>query len=162
MSKLRIPKRRRRQNKTDYKARLCLLKSEDPRIVIRITNKYFILQSVESKRAKDAVKLTLTSKELLKQGLDKKYSGSLKSLPAGYLTGLLFAKKLDKSQYIIDLGMIRNVSGSRVYAVLNGLYDGGAKIKVNKEVFPSKERINGEHLNEDTKKAFNKLLEKLS
>ena len=163
MARIRIPKRRRRERKTDYKLRLNLLKSENPRIVIRKTNKHFTIQAVESTEAQDKVTLGITSQVLIKEGLDKKYSGSLKSIPAGYLTGLLFAKKLGpKQEYIADLGMTRTIPGNRIYSILKGLTDGGAKINVNEKVFPTDDRINGEHLKDETKQAFNKLKDKLS
>ena len=154
---LRTLKRRRRENKTDYKARRILLTSGLPRIVVRITNKYFILQAVESDEAQDKVISTVTSKELLKNGWDKKMSGSLKSIPAGYLTGLLLAKKLKKGKYIMDLGMIRTLKGSRVFAVVKGLIDGGLDIPANESVFPSEERLNGEHLKSDVKNMIAKV-----
>ena len=137
-----------------------MLKSGIPRIVVRRTNKYFILQAVESHEAQDKVIATITSKELLSprdgpdgpnNGWDAKKSGSLKSIPAGYLTGLLFAKKLKSGKYIVDLGMARTESGSRVFAVVKGLIDGGLDISANEEVFPSEERLSGEHLKEDVK-----------
>ncbi len=163
MAGLRTQKRRRKEGKTDYKLRLKLLKSEMSRIVVRRTNKYYLLQIVESKESQDKVIKGITSKELIAQGLDKKHTGSLKSVPAGYLTGLLFAKQLDlKQEYIIDLGMTRTISGNRIYSVLKGLVDGGANIRVNEKIFPSQERIDGSHLNKETKEAFNKLKEKIS
>jgi len=79
---LRTIKRRRRENKTDYKARRILLTSGLPRIVVRRTNKYYILQAVESDEAQDKVLATITSKDLLKNGWDAKAGGSLKSIPA--------------------------------------------------------------------------------
>jgi large subunit ribosomal protein L18 len=142
---LRTQKRRRRENKTDYSTRRILLMSNLPRIVVRRTNKYFILQAVESSEAQDKVLATVTSKELLKNGWDKKKVGSLKSIPAGYLTGILMAKKLGKGKYIIDLGMARTEKGGRVFAVVAGLIEGGLNISANDKVFPSKERIAGEH-----------------
>jgi len=142
---LRTMKRRRRENRTDYKARRLLLASGIPRIVVRRTNKYFVLQAVESDEAQDKVIATITSKELLKNGWTAK--GNLKSIPAGYLTGLLFAKKLGgKGKYIMDLGMARTIAGSRVFAVVKGLIDGGLDIPADEKVFPSEERLNGEHL----------------
>jgi len=144
-------KRRRMENKTDYKLRTGLLKSGIPRIVVRRTNKYFILQAVESIEAQDKVIATITSKDLLKNGWDAKKGGSLKSIPAGYLTGILMAKKLGKGKFIMDLGMARTESGSRVFAVVKGLIDGGLGISAKKEVFPSEERLNGEHLKDDVK-----------
>lgn len=160
----RTLKRRRREGRTDYKLRLGLLKSGLSRIVIRKTNKYFIVQAVESNEAQDKVVVTVSSKELLKNGWDEKKSGSLKSIPAGYLTGLLFAKKLGDGaargipskkgtgvpsssgkKYIVDLGMARTIKGSRVFAVVKGLVDGGLNIVADEKVFPSDERLMGEH-----------------
>ncbi len=155
---LRTLKRRRRENKTDYKLRRKLLESSVPRIVVRRTNKYFIIQAVESNEAQDKVIVGVSSKELLKNGWDVKLAGSLKSIPAGYLTGLLFAKKI-KGKFIMDLGMTRTIAGSRVFAVVNGLVDGGLDIPVNKKVFPSEERINGEK--EEIKAMIIKVKEKL-
>jgi len=148
---LRTIKRRRRENKTDYKARRILLTSGLPRIVVRRTNKYYILQAVESDEAQDKVLATITSKDLLKNGWDVKAGGSLKSVPAGYLTGLLMAKKLGKGKYIMDLGMARTFKGGRVFSVIKGLVDGGLDIPANEKVFPTEERLNGEHLKDDVK-----------
>jgi len=39
---MKLPRRRRIASKTDYKARLSLLKSEKPRLVVRKTNRYII------------------------------------------------------------------------------------------------------------------------
>jgi len=142
----RTLKRRRREGRTDYKSRLGLLKSGVPRIIIRKTNKYFIVQKVESHEAQDKVVMTVSSKDLLKNGWDKKKVGSLKSIPAGYLTGLLVAKKLkSKSKHIVDLGMARTVNGSRIFAVVKGLIDGGLNISANEKAFPSEDRIAGKH-----------------
>ncbi len=146
---MRITKRRRTENKTDYKARLMRLKSQMPRIVVRKTNKYILVQHVQSEEARDKVLLGISSKELLKHGWEKEKAGSLKSIPAGYLTGLLLGIKIHKKVKegaILDLGMIRNVKKSRIYAVLNGLVDAGVKIKHKKEIFPEEKRIRGEHL----------------
>jgi large subunit ribosomal protein L18 len=148
----RTIKKRRLENKTDYKLRMSLLKSGTPRIVIRRTNKYFIVQAVESSEAQDKVTMSVTSKDLIKSGWDAKKAGSLKSIPAGYLTGLLLAKKLKKGKFIIDLGMARTLSGSRVFSVVKGLIDGGLDISANEKAFPTEERLNGEHLKEDVSK----------
>lgn len=172
-------KRRRRENRTDYKSRVNLLKSGIPRIVVRRTNKYFILQAVESVEAQDKVLATITSKDLLKNGWDKKKEGSLKSIPAGYLTGLLMAKKLaaargipsrkgakapassGKGKFIVDLGMARTSSASRVFAVIKGLVDGGLDIPANEKAFPVEDRLNGAHLKEGSADMIAKVKEKL-
>ena len=156
---LRTLKRRRRENKTDYKLRRKLLESGIPRIVVRRTNKYFIIQSIESDEAQDKVISTINSKDLLKNGWDVKMAGSLKSIPAGYLTGLLFAKKVGgKGKYIMDLGMTRTIAGSRVFAVVKGLIDGGLEIPANEKIFPSEERLEGR---EEVKANIVKVKEKL-
>ena len=161
MSK-RTLKRRRRENRTDYKTRKTLLTSGIPRIVVRRTNKYFILQAVKSKEAQDKVIVTVTSKELLKSGWDIKASGSLKSIPAGYLAGLLFAKKLKSGKYIVDLGMARTIAGSRVFAVVKGLVEGGLDISASEVVFPSEERVRGEHLKNELKEMITKVHQNVS
>jgi large subunit ribosomal protein L18 len=157
----RTIKKRRLENKTDYKLRMNLLKSGTPRIVVRKTNKYFIVQAVESNEAQDKVMMGVTSKDLIEKGWSAKNAGSLKSIPAGYLTGLLLAKKLKKGKYIMDLGMARTISGSRIFAVVKGLIDGGLDISANEKAFPSEERLNGEHLKDDVSKMIKGVKSKL-
>lgn len=158
---MKIDIKRKRKGKTDYKARFNMLKSEIPRVVIRKTNRYMIVQYVKSKEAQDSVIVTTSSKDLLKNGWDKKFAGSLKSIPAAYLTGFIAGKKIlsndKKAQAILDLGLQRNVAGSRIYAVLSGLNDSGLKIKTDEKVFPKKDRLEGKHL----KKELHGIVEKL-
>ncbi len=132
---MRIKKKRRRKGKTDYKARLNLLKSGLPRIVIRKTNRYIIAQYIESEEAQDSVIVGVISKELLKYGWENK--GNLKSLPACYLTGLILSKKIKdkKRKVILDIGLSRNIKKGRIYAFLKGLVDGGIEIEYEKEIF---------------------------
>ena len=157
----KIDKKRRLENKTDYRARITLLKSGKPRIVIRKTNKYISMQYVKSIEAKDKALVGLTSFELLKHGWPKDLVGSLKSIPACYLTGYLAGKKIiektKNSDAIVDLGLQRNVHGSRIYASIKGLIDAGIKIKVDEKVFPSKERLSGKDVNKGVKEAFEKV-----
>ncbi len=143
---MRTIKKRKAQRKTDYKARVILLKSGKPRVVVRKTNKYLMLSYVESKEAKDKVVHAVASKDLLKHGWDKEKAGSLKSITASYLTGLLLASKIKGKEVIFDTGLNRNVKKSRVYAALKGLIDGGVKINCKKDVFPEEERIKGKNL----------------
>ena len=90
---MKIDKKRKRQRKTNYTKRLILLKGKFSRLVVRKTNKYIIAQIVDSHAAKDKVLYSTNSKELLKLGWPENKKGSLKSLSAGYLTGLLLGKK---------------------------------------------------------------------
>ena len=87
-----IAKRRRRERKTNYLKRRRLLSGQKTRIVIRKSNRYIIIQAVESRFAQDKIITSCLSKSLLEYGWPKEKSGSLKSLPAAYLTGLLFGK----------------------------------------------------------------------
>ena len=139
----KLDKRRRRECKTNYTKRLILLKGNYPRLVVRKTNKYLILQIIESSHAQDKVVYAVNTKELLKMGWPEAKKGSLKSVTAGYLGGLLLGNKAKelKSEIILDSGLIPNTPSSRVYAVVKGVADSGIKIKFNKEVAPSEERI---------------------
>lgn len=158
---MRTQKRRRRECKTDYKLRINLLKSSKPRIVIRRTNKYMIVQAVESFEAQDKVIKGVSSKDLIANGWDEKLAGSLKSIPAAYLTGLLLAKNLKQKDFIVDIGMTKNIAGNRTYAVVKGLIDGGLNINAAEEALPSEDRINGEHMSEDVQKIIAKVKSKL-
>mgnify|MGYP001565342329 CR=1 FL=1 len=144
----KINKRRRREGKTDYAKRVNLLKGGVPRIVFRKTNRYLIAQYMKSKEAKDSVEFGINSKALLEYGWPEKVSGSLKSVPAAYLLGILVGKKItDKKKLpIIDFGMIRTVHKSRAYAFIKGLIDSGIAIKHKEGIFPEDNRIRGEHL----------------
>jgi large subunit ribosomal protein L18 len=144
----KINKRRRRERKTDYSKRINLLKSGSPRIVFRKTNRYLIAQYIISKEAKDMIKNGLTTKILLNYGWPEKARGSLKSVTAAYLLGILMSKKISdkKNNPIIDIGMIRNVHKSKLYAFIKGLIDSGINLKYNEGIFPDENRIRGEHL----------------
>jgi large subunit ribosomal protein L18 len=159
---MRVEKRRRRESKTDYRLRIELLKSNKPRIVFRKTNRYVIGQCIESENAQDITRVGITSKELLMYGWPKENLGSLKSMPACYLTGFLLGKKIlkkDKKECILDIGMIRSIKKSRVYAFLKGVVDSGVKMNVEKEVFPDEKRIKGEHTK--VKNIFEKVKESI-
>ncbi|MEK6873850.1 MAG: 50S ribosomal protein L18 [Nanoarchaeota archaeon] len=150
---MRTVRKRRNENKTDYKLRIGLLKHDKPRIVVRKTNKYLIAQYVQSQNAKDKVLIGITSKELIKHGWPKESLGSLKSIPAAYLTGYILGKKIlnkhKKSESILDTGLQRNIHGSRIYALLKGLIDAGIEIPCNEKVFPSEDKLNGKNMEKD-------------
>lgn len=136
-------KRRRKEAKTDYKARFALLKSEKCRLVIRKTNRYIIAQLVNSNLAQDKVLKTLSSKDLLDKGWPKEKAGSLKSLVAAYLTGFMLVKQYKGKikEAVFDLGMNRNIPRGRIYAALKGAIDAGLNIQYDKKVLPSEERL---------------------
>jgi len=144
-----IKKRRRLENKTDYKARLVMLKSELPRIVFRKTNRYVIGQLVKSKEAHDFISVGLDSRDLIGYGWPKEMK-SIKSLPAAYLTGFLLGKRVvdkeGKIKAIFDLGLQRSIPKSREYAFLKGVCDAGVEIACGEKMFPDESRILGKHL----------------
>ena len=117
--------------------------------MFRRTNRYIIGQLVKSKEAKDFTVIGLTSKELIEYGWPKDAKGSLKSIPASYLTGFLLGKKMldkDEKEAILDIGILRSIEKSRVYAFLNGIKDSGINIKCEQKMFPEEKRILGKHM----------------
>ena len=141
---MRLPRRRRLEKKTDYKARFAFLKSGEKRLVVRKTNKYMVAQIVETHQAQDKVLINTSSKVLLTKGWPKEKAGSLKSLQASYLTGFLIgklAKKKDIDSVILDIGMNRNIHKSRLYALLKGAVESGLEIPHNPEALPSDEDL---------------------
>jgi large subunit ribosomal protein L18 len=160
---MKVSKRRRKQAKTDYAKRIKLLKSNSPRIVFRRTNKYLIAQYVTSKEAKDKVELGTTSKELLKFGWPKEFTGSLKSISAAYLLGLLMGKKIKEKKLekpIVDFGMIKMLHKTKTYAFLKGLKDSGLDIPCKEDVCPDESRLKGEHMK--NKISFEEILKRIS
>ncbi len=161
---VRMAKRRRRECKTDYLNRLKLLKSGRPRLVFRITNKYVIVQYVESKAAQDKVVFTVNSKNLLNHGWPEEFKGSLKSISASYLTGYLVGKKIKGNKLaepIVDLGMLKTIYKTKVYAFIKGLIDAGLVINCKKEAFPEEDRIQGKKLKKDFSEIFSEIKSKI-
>jgi len=142
---LRMPPRRRRERLTDYRQRLKLVKSGQPRLVVRRTNRYIIAQFIQSKAAGDKTITTVTSKKLAEYG----WKGSFKNMAAAYLTGLLaghLARAAGITDAVVDLGLYTPVSGSRLFAVVKGASDAGLTIPYDEDVIPSEERLKGEHI----------------
>jgi|SRR3989344_3170766 len=153
---MRLNKKRKRQGKTNYNKRLILLKGRLPRLVVRKTNRYVIIQIVESKNAQDKIIYSFNTRDLLKYSWPENKMGSLKSITACYLGGLVLGKKLKMKKLILDTGLIPSTKGSRVYAVVKGISDSGVEINCDKKVFPDEKRIK-EHEGID----FNKIQENI-
>ena len=156
--------RRRREGRTDYGKRLKFLKSSSPRLVFRKTNRYIISQYVTSKAAQDKVEIGITSKELKKFGWPEEFDGSLKSIPAAYLTGVLMGKEIEKKKLktpIVDFGMTRVISKNKGYAFIKGVIDAGVEIKCGEEQFPEQERLEGKNMREDFSKTFQEIKSKI-
>ncbi|RJS91127.1 50S ribosomal protein L18 [Candidatus Bathyarchaeota archaeon] len=143
-----VPYRRRREGKTNYRRRKKLILSGLPRLVARKTNKHIIAQIIEARVEGDRVIASAHSSELR-----KKYGwlGSLKNLPAAYLTGLLCGfKALNKGvkKAILDIGLHSPSKGARVFAVLKGCVDAGVEIPHSEEILPDENRIKGQHISD--------------
>lgn len=139
--------RRRRENKTDYRKRLRLLKSEKPRLVARRSLNNFIAQIViyDKEKNQDKVLIGVHSKILEKFGW-KYHRGNL---PSAYLTGLIIGKlALMKgiNEAIFDIGRHKSTKGNSLYALLKGAVDAGLKINYSEDIMPSEDRIRGEHI----------------
>ncbi len=140
----RVPFRRRREGKTDYKRRLKLLLSGKPRLVVRLSNRRVIVHLVKYDSRGDVTLCWADLKELRKFGWK---GGS--NTPAAYLAGYLCAKRSLKrgiTEGILDIGLHQPTPGARVFAALKGAVDAGMAIPHDPSVLPPKERIRGEHI----------------
>ena len=145
----RVPFRRRREGKTNYHVRYKLILSKKPRVVVRKSNASTTLQLVMAEQTGDKTLLTVNSRQLKDFG----YTFSKSNLPAAYLTGLLFGKKmlaLGISEGIADIGLHASTKGNRIYAAVKGVVDAGVDVPHSPEIFPTEERISGKHIKEYT------------
>ncbi len=144
--KYKVPRRRRREGKTNYYKRYIMVKSgKKIRAVVRKTNQYFIVQIIQFAPQGDKTLVDVHSKTLFKLG----WKGDPNNTPAAYLTGLiagLKAKKLGIKYAIPDIGLHRPVPGARVFAAIKGLRDAGIEVPASEKVLPSEDRIRGEHI----------------
>ncbi len=157
-----MPFKRRREGKTYYEKRLRLLKSGEPRLVVRRSLNYITAQVTEFNGKGDKILAATTSRELKKLG----WNFACDNLPAAYLTGLLIGKKsLEKklTTVVLESGLFTSVKGSRIYAVVKGAKDAGLNISVDEEILPSGERIKGEHISKfkNLPSEFEKVKEKV-
>ena len=146
----RVLFRRKRENKTNYYKRLNLLKSSCPRLVIRKASNSLIIQLIAFEHGGDKVLVSTNSAELKKLG----WAHNASNTPGCYLTGLLLAKKAKENKIeeaIADLGF--QTTSSTKFAVLKGVVDGGLKVPVDEEIFPSEDRIKGSHIASYVKKS---------
>ncbi|MDS0256713.1 50S ribosomal protein L18 [Thermoplasmatales archaeon AK] len=151
--------RRKKEGLTDYQKRLRLLKSGLPRAVVRPTNKGILVQIVSYDPAGDKVEVTVTNRTLAKMGLTLTGNSTPVCYLAGYLAGNL-AKNRKIKEAVLDSGRLKVIKGGRIAAALNGLVDSGLKVPHDKSIFPTKQRLNGQHL-KTKPEALNTLKEKL-
>eukprot|EP01023_Acetabularia_acetabulum_P021938 TRINITY_DN2168_c0_g1_i1.p1 TRINITY_DN2168_c0_g1~~TRINITY_DN2168_c0_g1_i1.p1 ORF type:complete len:297 (-),score=70.87 TRINITY_DN2168_c0_g1_i1:230-1120(-) len=160
-SRFQVKKRRRRQGKTDYKARLRMINQDKNkyntpkyRFVVRFTNRDVICQVIYATLAGDITICQARAQELPRYGLKV----GLTNYASTYCVGLLCARRLlkkfgldeiyegkvevDGEDYnveevedgprpfvcVLDTGLKRTTTGSKVFAALKGALDGGLDI----------------------------------
>ena len=156
----RVPFRRRREGRTDYRVRSKLLRGGKPRVVVRKTLNQTIVQFVVADAAGDKVLATAQSLELKQHG----WSAGTGNLPAAYLTGFLAGRRASAKglkEAVLDIGMQRPSRGGRLFAALQGLLDSGVAVPHSPEVLPAKERLRGAHIGDEIPKQFDAVKAKL-
>ena len=140
-----VPFRRKREGRTDYAKRLKLVVSPVPRMVVRRTNRHFIIQLVVAEEQGDRTLVAANSAELVTFG----YTGGLSNTPAAYLTGVLFGARARKEGHdaaILDIGRATASRGGRLFAALKGAVDAGLHVPYGQEILPDEARMMGGHI----------------
>ncbi|MBI5398006.1 50S ribosomal protein L18, partial [Candidatus Woesearchaeota archaeon] len=138
-----VQHRRKRTGRTDYKKRLAILKSEQPRLVIRKSLKHITAQLVEYHPDGDRIIASAHSRDLAKMG----WKGYTANTSAAYLVGLLIGKRASQKKIknaVLDIGLA--TKGSKIFAAVKGAVDGGLDIPHNHAILPKDERIRGGHV----------------
>ncbi len=149
----RVPFRRRREGKTDYRHRIALLKAGKVRAVVRKSNKVTRVQFIGYSAKGDVVVASAVSTDLAELG----WTGSGKSTPGAYLTGLLAGKRAKEKgieEAVLDIGLREPTKGATVFAALKGILDAGVEIPHSDEMLPDNDRISGKHMKEGTVASF--------
>ncbi|MEK6922391.1 MAG: 50S ribosomal protein L18 [Nanoarchaeota archaeon] len=137
--------KRKIQNRTNYRKRLMLLKSENIRLVIRRSLRGVCAQLVQYYPEGDKTLVSANSRELIKLG----YKAPRRNIPTAYLVGALIAKKSKEKSIIkavADIGFYAPIHGSVILSVIKGAKDGGLNIAIGDEAAPKQERIEGKHI----------------
>lgn len=142
----RVPFRRRREGKTNYRSRRALVLSRVPRLVVRLTLKHAIVQVIEAEAIGDRVVVSAHSRELAKT---YGWLSSGGNVPSAYLTGLLcgfkaMANGVEKA--FLDIGLHIPSKGTRIFAALKGVLDAGVEVPHSEDILPDESRISGKHI----------------
>jgi large subunit ribosomal protein L18 len=155
----RVPFKRRRDGKTNYRRRLALVKSGKSRLVIRKTLNNILVQVINSTYEGDKTVSTAFSRELKDMG----WTFHCGNTPSAYLTGYLCGKRAKEiaDDFILDMGLQRSIRGGRTYAALKGFIDAGCNVNVDESIFPSEERVKGGDISKYYENLEDSLREKL-
>jgi len=142
----RVPFRRRKEGKTNYRARRTLVLSRVPRLVVRLTLKHTIVQVIEAESIGDKVLVSAHSNELAKA---YGWLSNRGNIPSAYLTGLLcgfkaMANGVDKA--FLDIGLHIPSKGTRIFAALKGAVDAGVEVPHSEDILPDEGRLSGKHI----------------
>lgn len=142
----RVPFRRRREGKTNYRSRRALVLSRVPRLVVRLSLKHAIVQVIEAESIGDKVLVSAHSNELSKA---YGWLSNRGNIPSAYLTGLLcgfkaMANGVDKA--FLDVGLHIPSKGTRIFAALKGAVDAGVEVPHSEDILPDEGRISGKHI----------------
>lgn len=138
----RVQFRRKREGRTDYRQRLKLLRSNEPRLVVRISLKHVSAQVIQFTSTGDVTVASAHSKQLGDLG----WKDGTSNLPAAYLVGLLCGYRAVKSgieKSTFDIGMHHPTPGGKVFAALKGAVDAGLKVPHDESVMPGEDRLSG-------------------
>lgn len=147
----RVPFRRRREGKTNYKLRRGLVLSGRSRLVVRVTLRHVIAQIVRARTTDDEVIVSAHSRELTKT---YGWRGGLGNVPTAYLTGLLCGYKAilhGVKDAVLDIGLQTPSKSARVFAALKGALDAGLNIPCSEKILPEESRIRGQHISDYAK-----------
>ena len=135
--------KRIRQRKTNYRKRSGILIGRRPFIITKISGQNISAQALKPTLTGDIVIASAHSRELIRHG----WKGSMNSMPACYLTGLLLGKKsIQKGANNAVLYTGNNPFTTKVAACLKGIVDSGINIPVSKESLPGDDRVSGKHI----------------
>ncbi|MFP4051522.1 MAG: 50S ribosomal protein L18 [Thermoplasmata archaeon] len=152
--------KRRNEGITDYRQRLRLLKSGKIRAVVRLSNKNIQVQFIDYYPEGDKVESVANSQHLKDYG----WEGYGNNIPASYLVGYLAGKKALKKgidEAVLDIGLNHPEKGGKIFSALNGMLDAGIDIPHDPSILPEEDRLEGEHISEETVENFNDVKSKL-
>ncbi|MDH4122916.1 MAG: 50S ribosomal protein L18 [Thermoplasmata archaeon] len=156
----RVPLRRRKENRTDYRSRKALIASELPRVIVRKSNRHVRIQIAGYHEEGDKILVSAFSQELKNLG----WEGNYDTTPAAYLTGLMAGERGVKAgigEAVLDIGRHYPAKGSVIFAALKGLIDAGVEIPHDDDVLPSDDRVGGKHLSENMQTKIEEIKSKL-
>ncbi len=149
----KVPFRRRREGRTDYRRRAALVKSGTHRAVVRRSNKHMTVQFVTYDSVGDRIVASAVSTELGKLG----WTRSGRCTPGAYLTGYLAGKRaLEKgvAEAVLDVGLRKSVRGCTLFAALKGVVDAGVKMPHDDGMLPPEDRLKGMHMKDGVEGMF--------